>query len=227
MIDFQDDSASQPASHYEVTKEVDSLEATIAVKRSAFKAMDQLDGWCSKFKAGVLVDLVLLLKPDHVVEIGVFGGKSLVPMAIGCCANKKGRVIGIDPWATDASAEGMNGENLNWWSTIDHDVILQRLVEKIDKFGLDSQISLVRCTSEAATPIESIDILHVDGNHSEKAALFDVTKWVPLVRTGGIVVMDDLNWEGPQKAVAWLNEHCTKLMEFNDSGSNWGVWIKK
>lgn len=214
-------------SHYEVTKDIDRVEAAAAVKKLAFQAMDQLEGWCSKFKASVLVDLVLMLKPDTVVEIGVFGGKSLVPMGIACKANQRGVVYGIDPWATASSTEGMDGENLNWWGSIDHEAIYQGLVKKVKAFKLNDRISLLRSTSEDAGPLGTIDILHVDGNHSEKAALFDVLKWVPYVRSGGAIIMDDLNWEGPQKAIEYLDQFCTKLVEFNDSGSNWGVWIKK
>lgn len=214
-------------SHYEIIKDIDRVEAASAVKKSAFQAMDQLEGWCSKFKAGILVDLVLMLKPQNVLEIGVFGGKSLVPMGIACKANKTGTVFGIDPWAAVNSIEGMDGENLRWWGTIDHEAIYQGLVDKVNKFNLNDQILLLRTTSENAPVLGTIDILHVDGNHSEKAAYFDVTKWVPYVRQGGVVIMDDLNWEGPKKAVEWLDGHCVKLVEFNDSGSNWGIWIKK
>lgn len=226
MLNYNMPAEKQP-SHYEISKDIDRVDAANKVKNAAFAAMDRLEGWCSKFKAAVLVDLVLMIKPERVVEIGVFGGKSLVPMAIACKANQKGVTIGIDPWTAIASVDGMEGENLNWWGTINHDAIMQGLVDRIHEFNLDEQILLIRSTSEDTPVLGTIDILHVDGNHSEKAALFDVTKWVPHVRKGGIIVMDDLNWEGPRKAVEWLNEYCVKLVEFNDSGSNWGIWIKQ
>lgn len=226
-MDYYDNPNDKPQSHYEVVKDIDRIEGTIKVKKVAFQAMDQLEGWCSKFKAGVLIDLVLMLKPDTVVEIGVFGGKSLVPMAIACKANQKGSVIGVDPWSTDCSIEGMDGVNYDWWGTIDHQAILQGLRDKIIQFGLAGQIALVQSSSESAPSFGTIDILHIDGNHSEQAAVFDVAKWVPFVRTGGVVIMDDINWGGPKIAIELLEESCVKLATFEDSGSSWGLWIKK
>lgn len=226
MIDYYDNASEKAPSHYEVVKSVDCVEAAEAVKKEAFQAMDALEGWCSKLKAGVLIDFVLMLKPETVVEIGVFGGKSAVPMAIACRANQKGVVYGIDPWAAVNSTEGMDGVNLSWWGTIDHEAVMQGLVDKIIEFQLINQLVLVRDTSEGAKPIENIDILHIDGNHSEKAAMYDIHKWVPLVRKGGIVILDDINWKGPQEAVKWLNANCVKLATFNDSGSEWGIWVK-
>lgn len=226
-MDYDDNFTNKPAAHYEVTKDIDRVEAASAVKKVAFQAMDQLDGWCSKFKASVLMDLVLMLKPENVVEIGVFGGKSAVPMAIACKANKKGWVIGIDPWSATSSAEGMDGQNLDWWSSINHENIYQGLATKIKKFGLENHLLLERSTSEAAAPIQNIDILHIDGNHSEKTAVFDVLKWVPFVRKGGVIIMDDINWSGPKIAIETLDQFAVRLAEFNDSGSNWGIWIKQ
>jgi hypothetical protein len=148
-------------------------------------------------------------------------------MAIACQANSKGCVTGIDPWSAVCSTDGMDGENLGWWGSIDHEAIYQGLVSKVYQFGLQNTVVLVKDTSENAAIVESIDILHIDGNHSEKSALFDVTKWVPHVRKGGIIVMDDLNWEGPRRAVEWLDKNCVRLATFNDTGSDWGLWIRQ
>ena len=75
-----------------------------------------------------------------------------------------------------------------------------------------------------------IDILHIDGNHSEQASYLDVTKWVPLVRSGGWIFFDDMTWfeNGvftTARAVEWLNANCYKLAECTDV-CTWGVWIK-
>ena len=70
-----------PASHYEVSATKNTSIAAYKLKSKAFLAMDELEGWCAKDKAATLIDLVLMLKPKIVVEIGVFGGKSLVPIA--------------------------------------------------------------------------------------------------------------------------------------------------
>ncbi len=215
----------QPKSHYEYIVEEKQPFRAAAIKERAFYAMDQLEGWCSKYKASILIDFVLLLKPQTVVEIGVFGGKSLVPLAFAVKENKVGKIYGIDPWSSVQSAVGMEGEHKDYWSTIDHDAILQNLVEKICRFELEEQTLLIRCTSADALPIENIDFLHIDGNHSEKSAYFDVNKWVPLVRKGGLIIFDDLDWDTTSKATEWLDVHCIKLVEYQGDNS-WAVWIK-
>ena len=42
----------------------------------------RLNGWCSVNKAQHLAAMVCALQPVTAVEIGVFGGKSLIPMAM-------------------------------------------------------------------------------------------------------------------------------------------------
>ncbi|MCB1111787.1 MAG: class I SAM-dependent methyltransferase [Chlamydiales bacterium] len=201
------------------------------VKMLAYALMGQLEGWCSHEKASIMMDIVFLLKAETVVEIGVFGGKSLVPMACACKANGKGVVYGIDPWDAGESAKGMEGVNLEWWGNLDHDKIYTDLKRKVKKFDLDSYINLLRCTSEEAPIFEEIDILHIDGNHSEDASLYDVMKWVPLVRKGGVIILDDIGWvdeetgSGTAKAVQYLNEHCIPFVEV-EGDNQWGIWIK-
>lgn len=199
---------------------------TLAVKQNVFQAMDLLEGWCSKDKASILIDLVLALKPQVVVEIGVFGGKSLVPMAYALKSNQKGKIYGIDPWVASISATGMTPEHAEWWSAIDHEQIMQALITKIGEFELNDFVQLMRETSQDAhIPKLPIDLLHIDGNHSAEASYFDVTKWVPQVRSGGIIVFDDLDWDSTVNAVAWLNAHCIKVAELKSSNI-WGIWLK-
>ena len=199
---------------------------TSSVKQKAFYVMSQLDGWCTESKAEKMIDLVLETEPDVIVEVGVFGGKSLLPMAVALDEIGKGIAYGIDPWTSTASAEGMDGVNEEWWGSLDHEAIYQRLLGKINQFKLNDRVELIRATSEDAPAIPNIDILHIDGNHSEKAAYFDATKWVPLVKPGGLVIFDDITWGTTSKAVNWFDERCEKVALYRESGFDWGVWRK-
>lgn len=215
----------EPATHYECLMGVDEISVKDILKEQAFQAMDKLEGWCSKQKASVLIDLVRFKKPKIVVEIGVFGGKSLVPMAFAVRENGYGKVYGIDPWDKLSSTEGMDGVNYEWWNSIDHLKILNGLKARIHEFNLDDQIELIQATSEDAEPIGPISLLHIDGNHSEKTSFIDVTKWVPLVEKGGLVIFDDVNWSTTKSAVEWLDNNCIRFSQF--SGDNiWGIWVK-
>lgn len=219
----------QPTSHYEYTIAVEDANA---VKNRAFGYMAQLDGWCSNDKAGMLIDLILKGKPEIVLEIGVWGGKSLIPMACALQANNKGIIYGIDPWDQNASTQGVTNEiNKGFWGVVNHEAIMWGLVDKIAEFDLGKYIKLLKITSEKAPLIDGIDILHIDGNHTDEASYLDVTKWVPCVKAGGLVIVDDITWSengivsSQKRSVDWLNENCIKLAEFSDI-CEWGVWLK-
>jgi len=223
--------------HYEIqlASHVDSLvykeSVSSLLKHTAFNYMDQLDGWCSYNKAALLIDLIALVKPEKVVEIGVWGGKSLVPMACALKANKKGKIYGIDPWNPIESLQYVTeNANINYWSRADHEGVLRNLQDKIEKFQLEEQIDLIRSTSAEAPEIGEIDILHIDGNHSDATTFLDVTKWVPLVKKGGWIIFDDMTWfeNGvftAARAVAWLDAHCVRLAQFSEN-CDWGIWYK-
>lgn len=223
MDAYQYDQGKAP-SHFECVAGYDTRNSEW-VKQKAFNAMSQLEGWCPQQKAAVLIDLVLIKSPELIVEIGVFGGKSLIPMAYALKEIGKGKIIGIDPWSHAASAEGMEGVNYDYWMSVNHELILSGLLQKIYQFGLVNYIDLVRSTSLNAPIIQNIDFLHIDGNHSDETSYADVTKWVPLVRRGGIVIFDDINWATTKRAVDWLNQNCIKISEFQDT-SIWGIWVK-
>ena len=227
IIDFPDYQANND-SHYEITMNTSIMELNNFenAKEQALLAMDELTGWCSKFKAAILMDLILQKKAKTVVEIGVWGGKSLIPMAFAIKSLTNGKVYGIDPWSNAESALGMNGVNQEWWGKVDHEAIYQNLVQKINKFNLQNTVSLIRATSKNASPIAGIDVLHIDGNHSEEASFLDVQKWVPLVSSGGLIIFDDTTWGTTARAVNWLNENCTKMKDYHDEANDWGIWIK-
>ncbi len=201
------------------------------VKQQVFEYMTELHGWCSPEKAGFLIDLIAKIKPQVIVEIGVWGGKSLIPMARALKENKQGIIFGIDPWASDESVQWIMEEaNRNFWNNANHEWVYQHLIQKIAKFDLQNQVQLIRSTSEGAAPIQGIDILHVDGNHSDPTSYLDVTKWVPLMNSGGWIIFDDMRWfengmYTTARAGEWLDANCYKLAEFTDV-CTWGVWIK-
>lgn len=165
-----------------------------------------MPGWCSIEKAVVLAATVITLRPKIVVEIGVFGGRSLLPMAMAMRElQMDGMVIGIDPWDTKASMEEMEGENKAWWEKVDHEQIYRECMRYIDQEQVGRWISIHRQRSdEYKLPARyEIDLLHIDGSHGDTASCYDVKHYGSRVRTGGILVMDDIGWA--QKAYARLS----------------------
>ena len=156
----------------------------------------------------------------------MWGGKSLVPMAYALKSQGYGKVYGIDPWSSNASIEGMDGVNKDWWSAVDHDAIYNGIVEKINQFQLTDFIELIKSTSVNVEPILNIDILHIDGNHSEETSLYDAKKWAPLVKTGGYIVFDDVTWGTTSKAVDWLDANFTRIADYHED-CDWSIWLKQ
>lgn len=218
---------SPPSSHIEYHLPIDIA----SVKHRALVCMNQVEGFCSESKASVLVHLILENKPQKIVEIGVWGGKSLLPMAYALSALDCGVIYGIDPWSRDESLVGMVSDaNKSYWTWADHGAVLEGLIRKINEFNLGPWVELIRNTSAGADPIYDIDMLHIDGNHSDVTSFIDVTKWLPFVKKGGWVIFDDIGWyeEGiftNARAVEWLNTYCEKVAEFKDD-CRWGIWRK-
>ncbi len=231
MTDVYVDTA-QASNHFEYVIGIDKRDSPSRIKQEALALMNQLDGWCSFEKAAVLIDLILLKKPDTIVEIGVYGGKSLVPMAYALEVNGRGQIFGIDPWASEESIKGIKNTSSEyfWGQWVDHTAVMQNLISRINTFNLQDRISLIRSSSEKADLIPNIDILHIDGNHSEEASYLDVTKWAPMVKKGGFIILDDVTWFEEDaytqaRSIDWLDTNCAKIAEFK--GSNvWGIWMK-
>lgn len=205
------DSHGQPDSHFEYTVSHYQAEVASSVKAQAFQEMNGLKGVCSRHKAAVLIDLILATRPEVIVEIGVEGGRSLIPMAFALKANGSGKIFGIDLWY-----DGL---------------VLDRLIDKVNDFGLRDQVELTAASSMNAPLILNIDILHIDGDQSPESVLKDVKKWVPFVKNGGIVVLNNVTWGrlgtlNPYEATQLLNMSCAKQAHFGD-GNNWAIWIKQ
>lgn len=155
-----------------------------------------MHGWCSVEKAHALASMILALRPEIVVEIGVWGGRSFIPMALALKEVGRGTAIGVDPWSSQASAIGQDAENEKWWGHIaPHEDVFQNFMKHVRELGLESCVHVIRQSSNDYTPPSKIGLLHIDGNHGPQA-IHDVERYGPNVIRGGLCVMDDLNWSG-------------------------------
>ncbi len=165
------------------------------IETNTINVIEQLPGWCSVDKRQHLIATIESLKPSKIVEIGVFGGRSLIPMAL---AAPNAQVVGIDPWTVIACIEGMSTQaNIDYWSSVSMlEQVYQAVANAIKTLRI-SNITLLRDSSEnVAGTFEdgSIDILHIDGNHGFLPCQRDCQLYLPKVREGGIIYMDDEGW---------------------------------
>lgn len=167
----------------------------------------KLPGWCSVSKAVTLASSIVALRPEIIVEIGVYGGRSLIPMAMACAAVNKGTIVAIDSWSPVASVEGQPTEHVNWWGKLDHESIMNGFLSQLESLRLKSFVNVVRKKSDDVTPPKQISLASIDGNHGPQAVR-DVKRYAANIRTGGLCFMDDLNWSGGH-----VSEACSELLK--------------
>lgn len=177
-----------------------------------------LDGWCGKRKAYTLAGIVIATRPDIAIEIGTFGGRSAIPMAIAMKEIGHGTLIGIDPYSNAEAAKNENEVNSNWWFRLNLESILEKFKNHIDRLGLQNIVRIERITSDAYQPPLNVGLLHIDGSHGEQA-IRDAKRYCPCVKIGGFVVADDIHWVADNRmavaeSVEWMESNgFTKLFE--------------
>ncbi len=149
--------------------------------------------WCDLEKANRLAALVVGLRPAVVIEIGVWSGGSAIPLALALKYNGAGKLIAIDPWSAKASIADEEPANVEWWGAQDHDLAWRTFTDRVARHELTEIVEIWRKRSDDVTPPRKIDLLHVDGSHTEQAVR-DVARYGREVRIGGIMILDDLNW---------------------------------
>jgi hypothetical protein len=187
-----------------------------------------LHGWTSVDKGLRLAELVVIARASLSVELGVFGGRGTIAMAIGHEALGRGCVVAVDPWERAASLEGTNApENDAWWGGIDHEAIYQGFLKALTDCRVDSFCRVMRQRSAVAAEefaAGSITVLHQDSNHSEAVSTAEVELWTPKLREGGYWVADDTDWATTAQAQRLLVEKRFAIVEEHP---NWKVFRKE
>lgn len=182
------------------------------------------EGWTTPERGIEMAELVLETKPETIVEIGCFGARSTIAMALALRENGKGKIYTIDPWKKEAALEGENQANQAWWNSVDLHDIHKKAMEAIWRNGLDGWATVIREHSQNVIGLFSkIDMLCIDGNHSEVASSRDVEAFLPNVVSGGIVWFDDANWPSTQYALSLIAKQC-KLVK---DGSSYRIYKKQ
>lgn len=178
----------------------------------------RLEGWCTPRKGHVLAALVLHLKPEFTVEIGVFGGKSFFPMVIAHNELGSGRILGVDPWEKASSVEDMPEVHAEWWGKLNHETIFAGFNRAAKSLGfplrtrnasgheihleygppnvVPPSFEILRLRSDKVDwdALPTPNLLHIDGNHGDAASVWEVKNVAGRMAVGGVVVMDDIHW---------------------------------
>lgn len=146
-----------------------------------------LPRYCAAFLEGLVSSLP---DPCQVIEIGTYEGNSLVAILRGLAYHEDAHVWTIDlsdrTEADDTVAmSGLSGERYT---------------------------RIVRGSFDVAQDWDKgpVDMVYVDGDHSEAGVRSDIRAWAPHVKPGGLMVFDDFqtpNYTGSTKAVNALMFH--------------------
>lgn len=164
-------------------------------------------------------DLMAVLKPALLVELGVDRGESYFTFCQAAVEHQTGtRCFGVDTWRGDQHAGG-------------YDETTFAQVSGHNRANYESFSTLLRCGfDQALARFEdgSIDVLHLDGLHTEAAVRHDVDSWVPKLKPGGILLLHDVRVRSKDFGVwkVWAEfQKQSRSWTFED-GPGLGVWQK-
>ncbi len=192
------------------------------------KLLPTLPGWCTIEKGKRLAKLAADSRTKLCVELGVFGGRSLVSIAVGLARNGFGRVDGIDPYTVSASLEGSNDPtNDAWWAKVDYEDVFRQAKAALEENDLSKYARIVRVGSLNAADQyedESVDLLHADSNHSEEVSVAEVYAWTRKIRLNGFWIADDSNWPTLRRAQELLEANGFARVETYGQTATASAW---
>jgi predicted O-methyltransferase YrrM len=162
-------------------------------------------GGSSLTKMLVLAALIIEHDSRRAVEIGVYRGRVFLALGAIMRALGRGEVVGIDPYAVEPAIQTDDHEvgiDLRTWPyQVDWDGLYTSVLRQVEQRELAAHCRLDRRTSADAAsdiPPASIELLHIDGNHDGDAVASDLALYLPKMRHGGLVMMDDVSWPSIQ-----------------------------
>jgi len=192
-----------------------------------------IGGLCTESKGNVIKTLVEKTNAKFCVEIGVYKGSSLLYFA-EALQKTNGKIIGIDPYKLDSLRNEIPNKQVNEYfydvlfkeqKTLDN--IYSNLSKILEDNNLGELITLVREKSEnyyQNIEKESIDVLHIDGNHDEEYVTKDIINYLPPVKKGGYIIMDDTSWVG---VINSIQNHLIDKCKLISEHSEFAIYIKE
>jgi hypothetical protein len=211
---------AEGSKHYEVC-EIGSDPATMLDARLIDTLLPQLQGWCSPYKGHRLAAWAFESPTPLCVELGVFGGRGLLALAVGLKGRRAGQAHGIDPYTAAAQMkEGtpipMPQEMLLYWRDLDYEAVMRGAEDGLRRGDLQDVARIIRKRSQDAAgdyQPETVGVLHQDGNHTEEVSSDEVARWTPLLHPSGVWVIDDYHWPTTQRAQRLLRDRGFVMIE--------------
>lgn len=184
-----------------------------------------MGGWCDQEKAAAIGNLILDNNHKVIADVGVFEGKSTLALAHACKLNGAGLVYAVDSWCKPDCCVDEEKANRDWWSSIDIEGAYEGFLRHVVRAEVGRYINICRMQSyRAAMLLPDLDMVHIDANHAEWPSTSDVCLWLPKVKIGGHVVMDDVNWASTQTAVRFVKKFCKLIVEMPLAESHFAIY---
>lgn len=169
---------------------------------SLFRTEDENTQSSEADVAPLLYHLIRFLGARSAIEVGVYRGAGSVHLAQGIHDNGGGQLFLVDI-AASALAEAM-----------------QHIVEA--KFLIEAVPVCKRSVDAVADGelAEEVDLVFLDAEHTCEAALADINAYLPLVRSGGLLVVHDTVMWGAADAVDALYTQGSSVFTFATSGGS-------
>ena len=154
-------------------------------------------------KVFVMAYLASLDNLQSYLEIGVYRGRSLFPVAFSIARNR-GYSIGVDPYrvgdALERDVEEPLGRKIDeFLHGLDFESIFRAVVDYRDASDFGQTVRLYRGTAndffqELGGANSTFDLVHIDGNHDTRFVEQDFENSLKYVSQGGFIVFDDIDW---------------------------------
>lgn len=185
-------------------------------------------GGCPWSKAKIMIDIIVERNLKTCVEIGVYRGRSFFPIVYACSLTK-GSALGIDPFEGGDAMQDDVPSNVKtdvnkFMNNVNLPNIYKECMKRLVEAPFGSHGNIIRKKSDDAVDDvpESLDFLHIDGNHDKVRVESDVKNYLPKLRKGGVIVLDDTNWESTEGAQESVSQQCTLLYDHYE----WKAYVK-
>lgn len=164
-------------------------------------------------------DLVALLGPRVLVELGVDRGESFFAFCQSAAENATGtRCFGVDLWTGD--------EHVGGYDETTYREVAAHTAQHYSELATLLRMGFDEARNNFANG--SVDILHIDGLHTEEAVRHDVETWLSKLREGGILLMHDVCVRNRGFGVwkVWEEQKTRGRAWTFTAGPGLGVWQK-
>ena len=182
-----------------------------------------MQGWNSRHQ--YLTDCIDIVRPRIVVEIGVWKGVSTIHMAQHMKSKRHdAAVVAVDTFLGSAEhwlmEEFIPDLSREFGFPTLYKIFLRNVIEAdVQEFVVPLPIDSANARQMFLSLDLRPELIHVDGAHDFEGALADFRRWWPVLRPGGVMIIDDYDpdlkvWPSVGRAVdAFLAETAHEKFE--------------